>query len=66
MRIVQQAEQVMGFRVEARRYVFENLGQLAAAESGIKIDPAAATYAPEPAQPKRGLLGRVLGWGRKG
>jgi acyl carrier protein len=60
MRITQQAEQVMGFRVEPRRYVFENLGQLAAAEAGIKVE-----LVTEAAPVKRGLLGRVLGWGRK-
>ncbi len=65
MRIIQQAEQVMGFRVEPRRYVFENLGQLAAAEAGIKVDPAAMPAVAEAAPVKRGLLGRVLGWGRK-
>ncbi|MEO5737992.1 MAG: amino acid adenylation domain-containing protein [Variovorax sp.] len=64
MRIIQQAEQVLGYRVEPRRYVFENLGQLAVAEAGIKVDPLAALAAEsEPA--KRGLLGRMLGWGRK-
>jgi hypothetical protein len=54
----------MGFRVEPRRYVFENLGQLAAAEAGMRIDPSAAV-AVERAPARRGLLGRVLGWGRK-
>jgi acyl carrier protein len=65
MRIVQQAEQVLGFRVEPRRYVFENLGQLATAELGTPIDPSAAPFGTERAPVKRGLLGRVLGWGRK-
>ncbi|WP_431276766.1 acyl carrier protein [Variovorax ureilyticus] len=31
MRVIQQAEQALGFRVEPRRYVFETLGQLAIA-----------------------------------
>ncbi|WP_256734782.1 non-ribosomal peptide synthetase [Variovorax sp. dw_954] len=65
MRIVQQAEQVLGFRVEPRRYVFENLGQLATAELGTPLDPSAAPFGTERAPVKRGLLGRVLGWGRK-
>lgn len=64
MRVIQQAEQVMGFRIEPRRYVFENLGQLAVAAAGIRVDPAAAPAEP-PAPARRGLLGRVLGWGRK-
>jgi acyl carrier protein len=65
MRVIQQAEQVMGFRVEPRRYVFETLGQLAVAAAGTAIDvqeqqPAAADNG------KRGLLGRMFsGWGRK-
>ena len=65
MRIIQQAEQALGFRVEPRRYVFENLGQLAVAEAGIKVDPLAAPPAEKAEPAKRGLLGRVLGWGRK-
>lgn len=34
MRVIQQAEQVLGFRVEPPRYVFESLAQLAAAPEG--------------------------------
>ncbi|RZL94308.1 MAG: amino acid adenylation domain-containing protein [Variovorax sp.] len=65
MRVIRQAEQVMGFRVEPRRYVFEGLGQLASAAAGTALDVLAA--APEDASSKRGLLGRVFsGWGRKG
>ena len=65
MRIIAQAEQVMGFRVEPRRYVFESLGQLASAASGTAIEPG--LEAPAETEPKRGLLGRVFsGWGRKG
>jgi acyl carrier protein len=66
MRVIAQAEQVMGFRVEPRRYVFESLGQLASAASGTPIDVMAEAAAAE-AEPKRGgLLGRVFsGWGRK-
>ena len=64
MRVIQQAEQVMGFRVEPRRYVFETLGQLAAAAAGTAIDVLAA--APAPSEARRGLIGRVFsGWGRK-
>ncbi|WP_076999366.1 non-ribosomal peptide synthetase [Variovorax sp. KK3] len=67
MRVVQQAEQVMGFRVEPRRYVFESLGQLASAAAGTAIDAApAAPAAAESGTKRGGLLGRMLGWGRKG
>lgn len=65
MRVIQQAEPVMGFRVEPRRYVFETLGQLAAAAAGTAIDMAAA--APAASESRPGFLGRVFsGWGRKG
>jgi amino acid adenylation domain-containing protein len=65
MRVVRQAEQVLGFRVEPRRYVFESLGQLASAAAGTALDVIAA--AQNDSGPKRGgLLGRVFsGWGRK-
>ncbi|VWX55473.1 Amino acid adenylation domain-containing protein [Burkholderiales bacterium 8X] len=65
MRVMQQAEQVLGFRVEPRRYVFESLGQLASVSSGLPLESAAAKPAAETR--KGGLLGRVFsGWGRKG
>lgn len=56
-RVAQQAEQIMGFKVETRRYVYETLAQLSFAAADIAIDV-------EVAQPaKRGLLGRVFsGW----
>jgi amino acid adenylation domain-containing protein len=64
MRVIQQAESVMGFRVDPRRYVFETLAQLSSAAAGTTIDPAELAAGKEP---KRGLLGRVFsGWGRKG
>lgn len=65
MRVVQQAEGVMGFRVEPRRYVFENLGQLASAAAGTALVAVSAPAA-ESGTRHGGLLGRVLGWGRKG
>ncbi|SEA99110.1 non-ribosomal peptide synthetase [Variovorax sp. YR216] len=65
MRVIQQAEQVMGFRIEPRRYVYETLAQLSSAAAGTAIDPAEA-LTPEK-ETKRGLLGRVFsGWSRKG
>ncbi|KWT97253.1 Long-chain-fatty-acid--CoA ligase [Variovorax sp. WDL1] len=65
MRVIAQAEQEMGFRVEPRRYVFESLGQLASAAAGSALD--ALAVAPAGNESRRGLLGRVFsGWGRKG
>lgn len=73
MRVIQQAEQVMGFRVEPRRYVFETLGQLASAAAGTALEAPfetavdAPVEAPVERDSRRGLLGRVFsGWGRKG
>jgi acyl carrier protein len=66
MRVIQQAEQVMGFRVEPRRYVFETLGQLAVAAAGTAIDLQEQQPAVADGSGKRGLLGRMFsGWGRK-
>lgn len=62
MRVIAQAEQVMGFRVEPRRYVFETLGQLAVGSAGSPVEPE-----PQADSGKRGMLGRMFsGWGRKG
>ena len=64
MRVIQQAEKVMGFRIEPRRYVFENLGQLAVIASGTALDsvPTASNHD----EPKLGHLGRVFsGWSRR-
>lgn len=49
---IDEAGRVLGFRVEAKRYVFETLAQLAVNQS-----PAAAATASAPE--KRGLFGRV-------
>ena len=67
MRVIQQAEQVMGFRVEPRRYVFETLGQLASAAAGTPLDVGPVEAVAPQGEARRGLLGRVFsGWGRKG
>ena len=64
MRVVQQSEQSFGQRIEARRYMFESLAQLAASQV---TSPAPLTPAEEPSPARPGLLGRVFsGWGRKG
>ncbi|MEJ7688408.1 MAG: acyl carrier protein [Variovorax sp.] len=70
MRVLQQAEQVMGFRVSANRYVFENLRQLASAASGTPIEAASASASAAQSADgggrRGGLLGRVFsGWGKK-
>ncbi len=55
----------MGFRIEPRRYVFENLGQLAVTASGTALD-SVAIASNDDDEPTRGLLGRVFsGWSRK-
>jgi len=57
-RVVLQAEQMTGFRVDPRRYVFETLAQLS---SAVANENDASTPARETT--KRGLLGRVFsGW----
>ncbi|AMM24059.1 non-ribosomal peptide synthetase [Variovorax sp. PAMC 28711] len=43
MRVMQQAEQAVGFRVEAARYVFESLGQLAMAPAATPVHATADT-----------------------
>ncbi|WP_162591410.1 non-ribosomal peptide synthetase [Variovorax sp. PBL-E5] len=66
MRVLQQAEQALGFRVEPRRYVFESLGQLAV-PTGAPVQ-AQAVDESAPAQAPRGnAFTRMLGrFGRKG
>lgn len=49
---IDEAGRILGFRVEAKRYVFETLAQLAVSQA-----PAAATSAPAPQ--KQGLFGRM-------
>jgi amino acid adenylation domain-containing protein len=67
MRVIQQAEQALGFRVEPRRYVFESLGQLAV-PTGAGVQPLADADADAAAQAPRGnAFTRMLGrFGRKG
>ncbi|MDB5731131.1 MAG: non-ribosomal peptide synthetase [Variovorax sp.] len=61
MRAIQEAQQVMGFRVEPRRYVFESLAQLASPASALPPNDAPVTPPPQ-----RGVLGRIFsGWSRK-
>ncbi len=69
MRAIQQAEQVMGFKVEPRRYVFETLGQLASASAAAPASvftEADGGSEPVVSVPRASLLGRVFGFGRRG
>ena len=69
LRAVQQAAQTLGHRVEPRRYLFENLGQIAssalAAPQGVPSD-LAELAADTAAHAQRGLLGALGSWLRKG
>jgi amino acid adenylation domain-containing protein len=74
LRAVQQAAQMLGHRVEPRRYLFENLGQIASsarsATEGVPSDLAelaAGTAATAQQAQRAGLLSRAFGgWLRKG
>lgn len=60
MRAVQQAEQALGFRVEARRYVFESLAQLSSGVGMLAGKAAAAQPSADAEAGRRGLFGRVI------
>ena len=67
MRVVQHSQEVIGHRVEPRRYVFESLAQLAAKPAAVPTAPGTLASADAPAPARVGLLGRMFqGWGRKG
>ncbi|RUR66242.1 amino acid adenylation domain-containing protein [Variovorax guangxiensis] len=75
LRAVQQAALTLGHRVEPRRYLFENLGQIASsprvAAGGVPSDLAelaagTAAHAQQHQQQRGGLLGALGGWLRKG
>jgi non-ribosomal peptide synthetase component F len=67
MRVVQHSQEVLGHRVEPRRYVFESLAQLAAKPAAVPTAPGTLASADAPAPARVGLLGRMFqGWGRKG
>lgn len=58
MRAVRQAEQTLGYRIEARRYLFESLAQLSAGGPTIEVQAAQAAMAGQ-GDERRGLFGRV-------
>ncbi|RSZ37270.1 MULTISPECIES: non-ribosomal peptide synthetase [unclassified Variovorax] len=70
LRAVQQAAQTLGHRVEPRRYLFENLGQIASsahgASEGVPSDLAELAAGTAAQAPRGGLLGALGGWLRKG
>ncbi|RTQ36681.1 amino acid adenylation domain-containing protein [Variovorax gossypii] len=70
LRAVQQAAQTLGHRVEPRRYLFENLGQIASsprdAGEGVPSDLAELAAGSAAHAPRGGLLGALGGWLRKG
>jgi len=73
LRAVQQTELLLGYRVEPRRYLFENLGQIAASSTFHPVHAAGPDSIPSELQSlpaatasRGGLLGRALGgWLRK-
>ncbi len=68
MRAVEAAGRSLGFRIDARRYFYENLAQLANADAAVTIAPAGAVPAAARKEPEPGgLLKRVFGaFGGKG
>ena len=66
MRAVEAAGRALGFRIDARRYFYENLAQLANAEAAVTIAPASVAT-PARKDESGGLLKRVFGaFGNKG
>ncbi|MBS0341792.1 MAG: AMP-binding protein, partial [Proteobacteria bacterium] len=60
MRAVRQAEQALGYRVEARRYLFESLAQLSAGGPAITVrESELMSAAAQEDGSRRGLFGRV-------
>ena len=64
MRAVEAAGRQLGFRIDARRYFYENLAQLANADAAVTIAPAAVNVAPRKEEPSGGLLKRMFGFGK--
>jgi amino acid adenylation domain-containing protein len=66
MRVIQLAEQALGFRTVPRRYVFETLGQLASREAASNLGETAHGGGTQRKDaPGQSLLGRMFsGWGK--
>ena len=65
MRAVEAAGRQLGFRIDARRYFYENLAQLANAEAAVTIAPAGAAAVARKEESGGGLLKRMFGFGGK-
>jgi len=67
MRAVEDAGRAFGFRIDARRYFYETLGQLANPETAKQAASVIALAAAPAAQAEapRGLLSRLFGRGKK-
>ncbi len=66
MRAVEASGRALGFRIDARRYFYESLSQLASAQASNSVAPASAVAPARESEP-RGLLKRMLGaFGDKG
>jgi amino acid adenylation domain-containing protein len=67
MRAVEAAGRALGFRIDARRYFYESLGQLANADAAVTVAPASVATPARKEQESGGLLKRVFGaFGNKG
>ncbi|HEY9028660.1 MAG TPA: condensation domain-containing protein, partial [Burkholderiaceae bacterium] len=66
MRAVEAAGRALGFRIDARRYFYESLAQLANAEAAVTVAPAQAAAARKEPEEGGGFLKRLFGGkGRK-
>ncbi|MEP6501826.1 MAG: amino acid adenylation domain-containing protein [Betaproteobacteria bacterium] len=61
MRAVEAAGRALGFRIDARRYFYETLGQLANVDAAVTIAPASVAAPARKEQESGGLLKRVFG-----
>jgi len=62
----EEGRRVLGFQIDARRYVFETLAQLAVAESAAPTPPEAPSAAPPEVVKAKGLINRVFdAWGSR-
>ena len=65
MRAVEASGRALGFRIDARRYFYENLAQLANADAAVTIAPAGANAVARKEEAGGGLLKRMFGFGSK-
>ena len=66
MRAVEEGRRVLGFQIDARRYVFETLAQLAVAKAATSATSEALGALPEVTHKSKGLINRVFdAWGSR-